>query len=111
MPINTSTSQKTSNSWNLNPKSHQKTSKSTLPPKTYAELYEAKTDHESDYESGCITWEQEKWILEGELQLKKQETTKDLEYQKLKHAKELSDPPEEVDKLVIQILMMLEYVK
>ncbi|CAH7688534.1 hypothetical protein PPACK8108_LOCUS23500 [Phakopsora pachyrhizi] len=42
-PINSSTSQKTSNSWNLNPNSHQKTSKSALTPTTYAELYEAKT--------------------------------------------------------------------
>ncbi|KAI8447125.1 hypothetical protein BY996DRAFT_6515058 [Phakopsora pachyrhizi] len=34
-PINTSTSQKTSNSWNLNPNSHKKTSESALPPTTY----------------------------------------------------------------------------
>ncbi|KAI8445000.1 hypothetical protein BY996DRAFT_6607405, partial [Phakopsora pachyrhizi] len=33
--INSSTSQKTSNSWNLNPNSHQKTSKCALPPTTY----------------------------------------------------------------------------
>ncbi|KAI8446763.1 hypothetical protein BY996DRAFT_6475111 [Phakopsora pachyrhizi] len=87
-PINTSTSQKTSNSWNLNPNSHQKTSKSPPPPTTYSELYEAKTDCESDYESGSISREWEKWSLEGELQMKQEETTKDLEYQKLHHSKE-----------------------
>ncbi|KAI8445601.1 hypothetical protein BY996DRAFT_6611184 [Phakopsora pachyrhizi] len=43
-PINSSTSQKTSNSWNLNPNSHQKTSKCALPPTTYVELYEANPD-------------------------------------------------------------------
>ncbi|CAH7683203.1 hypothetical protein PPACK8108_LOCUS16597 [Phakopsora pachyrhizi] len=41
-PINTSSLQKTSNSWNMNPNSHQKTSKSALLPTTYAELCEAK---------------------------------------------------------------------
>ncbi|CAH7672896.1 hypothetical protein PPACK8108_LOCUS7732 [Phakopsora pachyrhizi] len=43
-PIDTSTYQKTSNSWNLNANSCQKKSKSALPPRTYAELNEAKTD-------------------------------------------------------------------
>ncbi|CAH7682244.1 hypothetical protein PPACK8108_LOCUS15039 [Phakopsora pachyrhizi] len=52
-PINPSTFQKTSNSWNLNPNSHQKTSKSALPPTTYAELYETKTDCEECY-SFCL---------------------------------------------------------
>ncbi|CAH7674819.1 hypothetical protein PPACK8108_LOCUS9748 [Phakopsora pachyrhizi] len=73
----------TSNTWNLNPKIHQETSKSALPPTTYAELYVAKTDCKLDYESVRISCEWEKWSLEGELQLKKEETTKDLEYQKL----------------------------
>ncbi|CAH7666532.1 hypothetical protein PPACK8108_LOCUS886 [Phakopsora pachyrhizi] len=71
-PNNSSTSRKTSNSCNLNPNSHQKTSKSALPPAKYAELYEAKTDHE-------------------ELQLKQGEITKDLEYKKLEYAKEEKD--------------------
>ncbi|KAI8445579.1 hypothetical protein BY996DRAFT_6545039 [Phakopsora pachyrhizi] len=41
-PINSSTSQKTSNSWNLNPNSHQKTSKSALLSTTYTELMRQK---------------------------------------------------------------------
>ncbi|CAH7667923.1 hypothetical protein PPACK8108_LOCUS2365 [Phakopsora pachyrhizi] len=95
-PINSSTSQKTSNSWNLNPNSHQKTSKSALPPTTYAELYEAKTDW-------CISWEKEKWSFERELQLKQGEITKDLEYKKLEYAieekyKEMAYAREEKEK-------------
>ncbi|KAI8454575.1 hypothetical protein BY996DRAFT_8478186 [Phakopsora pachyrhizi] len=85
-PINSSTSQKTSNSWNLN--LHQKTSKSALPPTTYAELYEAKTDCESDYESGCISWEWEKWSKESELRMKQEKVKKELEYKWLEYAKE-----------------------
>ncbi|CAH7689512.1 hypothetical protein PPACK8108_LOCUS24599 [Phakopsora pachyrhizi] len=76
-PINTSTSQNTSNSWNLNPNSHQKTSKSAQPPTTYGEHYEAKKFCRSDYEYGRISWERE------------EETTKDFEYQKLSDAKEV----------------------
>ncbi|CAH7671480.1 hypothetical protein PPACK8108_LOCUS6257 [Phakopsora pachyrhizi] len=64
-PINTSTSKKTSNSWNLNP------------------------NNRLDYESGRISWEQEKWSLEGELWLKQEEAIKYLEYQKIQHAKEV----------------------
>ncbi|CAH7686509.1 hypothetical protein PPACK8108_LOCUS21164 [Phakopsora pachyrhizi] len=83
-PIKSSTSRKTSNSWNLNPNSHQKSSKSALPLTTYAELYEEKTDR-------CISWEGEKWSFESELQLKQGEITKDLEYKKLEYAKEEKD--------------------
>ncbi|CAH7665908.1 hypothetical protein BY996DRAFT_6575452 [Phakopsora pachyrhizi] len=90
-PINSSTSQKTSNSCNLNPNSHQKTAKSALPPTTYAELYEAKTDCESDYELGRISWEWEKWIKDSELRLKQEEVNKELEYKKLDYAKEEKD--------------------
>ncbi|KAI8461231.1 hypothetical protein BY996DRAFT_6609157 [Phakopsora pachyrhizi] len=90
-PINTSTSQKTSNSWNLNHNNYQKTTKSAQPSTTYAELYEAKTDHESHYESGRISWEQEKWSFERELQLKQVEITKEVEYEKLEYAKEEKD--------------------
>ncbi|KAI8457375.1 hypothetical protein BY996DRAFT_6621450 [Phakopsora pachyrhizi] len=81
-PINISLSQKTSNSWNVNPNSHQKTPKSAPPPTTYAELYEAKTDWR-------ISWEREKWSLEGEFWLKQEETKKYLEYDKIQHAKEV----------------------
>ncbi|CAH7687194.1 hypothetical protein PPACK8108_LOCUS21943 [Phakopsora pachyrhizi] len=85
-------SKKTSNSWNLNPNSHQKTSKC-------AELYEAKTDCEyrysslcnSDYESGHISWEREKWSKESELRMKQEEVKKELEYKKLEYAKEEKD--------------------
>ncbi|CAH7689234.1 hypothetical protein PPACK8108_LOCUS24261 [Phakopsora pachyrhizi] len=90
-PINSSKSQKTSNSWNLNPNSHQKTSKSALPPTTYAELYKAKTDCELDYESGHISWEREKWSKESELRMKQKEVKKELEYKKLEYAKEEKD--------------------
>ncbi|CAH7671823.1 hypothetical protein PPACK8108_LOCUS6651 [Phakopsora pachyrhizi] len=87
-PINSSTSCKTSNSWNLNPNSHQKTSKSALPPTTCAEHYEAKTEHESDYESGRISREQEKWSKESELRMKQEEVKKEIEYKRLEYAKE-----------------------
>ncbi|CAH7688474.1 hypothetical protein PPACK8108_LOCUS23444 [Phakopsora pachyrhizi] len=91
--INSSKSQKTSDSWNLNPNSHQKTSKSALSPTTYAELYEAKTDCEyrSDYESGCISLEREKWSKESDLRMTQEEVKKELEYKKPEYAKEESD--------------------
>ncbi|KAI8461059.1 hypothetical protein BY996DRAFT_8683451 [Phakopsora pachyrhizi] len=90
-PIDSSSSRKTSNSWNLNPNSHQKKSKTALPPTTYAELYEAKSDRRSDYESGRISWEREKWSKESELRLKQEEVKKELEYKRLEYAKEEKD--------------------
>ncbi|CAH7683466.1 hypothetical protein PPACK8108_LOCUS16998 [Phakopsora pachyrhizi] len=101
-PINSSTSQKTSNSWNLNTNSHQKTSKSALPPTTYAEMYEEKTDRDSGYESGCISWEWEKWIKDSELRLKQEEVNKELEYKKLEYAKEEKDKDRELKMLLAE---------
>ncbi|KAI8449741.1 hypothetical protein BY996DRAFT_6445470 [Phakopsora pachyrhizi] len=68
-----------------------KTSKSALQPTTYAELYEAKTDRESDYESGRISWEREKWSKESDLRMKQEEVKKELEFKKLEYAKEEKD--------------------